>query len=397
MNEIYWVWLKSKKNVRRTAVDRLIMMGFRIRDIYEMHDYSQFDFINKSTAEQLMDKSLDLAMDIVKRVTLAGAYTVTIDDEEYPPILKNIFQPPLVLYMKGKHLRWNELFTVGVVGTRNYTPEGRALTDKLAGDLAEAGCTIVSGMAKGIDAISACAALERGADTIAVLGTGIDVVYPKQHKRLYDKIAENGVVISEYPPGTRGSKWSFPQRNRIIAGLSNGILVTQASLKSGTMSTANHAVKACRPVFAVAANPMDKSFEGCVQLVQNGANVVFSANDILKVFPNADLKPIPHVDLDENIRLYDKLVDCDRPTNEVINNGVSSENDTENKSEKTVDLNDFSGIEREIMEQLMQGTSHIDEIVRTLGRTSSEVNVALVMLELKGVVKKLESNNFVVS
>jgi DNA processing protein len=207
---------------------------------------------------------------------------ISIEDKNYPKILKEIKDPPKILYYLGEIKSKEDCFAI--VGARKCTNYGKEIAYRIASDLTEAGLTIVSGFAPGIDTIAHKAAIEKGKRTIAVLGTGIDEksIYPKSNLKLIDKILENGgTIISEFEPGTPGAKYTFPQRNRIISGLSLGVLVVEARMKSGALITANYAKKQGRKVFAVPGSIFSQASKGCHFLIKNGAKLVESAEDIL--------------------------------------------------------------------------------------------------------------------
>ena len=209
---------------------------------------------------------------------------ISINDENYPKSLKEIKDAPKVLYYIGSLSKPDEKI-FAIVGTRLCSSYGKQVALEIAGDLAEAGLTIVSGLAPGIDTFSHQATLERKGRTIAVLGTGLDEksLYPKDNIKLSRKIVETGgCLISEYPPGTPGSKITFPQRNRIVSGLSLGVLVIEAKQKSGALITANLAFEQKRKVFAVPGPIHSSNSKGCHYLIKKGAKLVESASDILK-------------------------------------------------------------------------------------------------------------------
>jgi len=209
--------------------------------------------------------------------------SVDIQDKEYPKLLKEIKNAPEILYYRGS-LPQVEPRGFAIVGTRRYSHYGKQAALEIAGDLAEAGLTIVSGLAPGIDTFCHLATIERKQKTIAVLGTGLDEksIYPKSNLKLARKIIETGgCLISEYPPGSRGTKFTFPQRNRIIAGLSVGVLVVEAKERSGALITAQWALKYKRKVFAIPGSIYSSNSRGCHFLIKNGAKLVENANDIL--------------------------------------------------------------------------------------------------------------------
>jgi DNA processing protein len=209
--------------------------------------------------------------------------TISINDKNYPKILKEIKDPPKILYCLGEIKSEEDCFAV--VGARKCTNYGKEIAYRIASDLAEAGLSIVSGFAPGIDTIAHKAVIERGKRTIAVLGTGIDEksIYPKSNLKLIDKILENGgVIISEFEPGIHGTKYTFPQRNRIISGLSLGVLVVEARMQSGALITANYAKEQGRKVFAIPGSIFSQVSKGCHFLIKNGAKLVENTEDILE-------------------------------------------------------------------------------------------------------------------
>ena len=203
-------------------------------------------------------------------------------DEEYPPMLREIYDPPQVLYYRGKLFGGSH--RLAVVGSRRVTPYGRAAAEAIAADLSKAGFCIVSGGAAGTDTFSHKGALKNGI-TEAVLGCGADVVYPAANARLFDEIAEKGAVISEYPPGTKPERFHFPARNRIISGMSQGTLVIEAAKKSGSLITAEQAISCGRDVFAVPGSIFSQNSIGTNILIQQGAKLVMSADDVLAEYP----------------------------------------------------------------------------------------------------------------
>ena len=209
--------------------------------------------------------------------------TIATEDKEYPKLLKRILEPPKTLYFRGKLLPNENCFAI--VGTRCCSDYGRQMALEIGGDLAESGLTIVSGLAEGIDTYSHLAAVEREKRTIAILGTGLDEksIYPQSNLKLVKKILEaGGCLISEYPPGTHGTKFTFPERNRIIAGMSLGVLVIEAKKRSGSLITAMWTKRQGKKVFAVPGPIHSSSSKGCHYLIKKGATLVENANDILK-------------------------------------------------------------------------------------------------------------------
>jgi DNA processing protein len=281
--------------------------------------------------------------------------TISIEDKDYPKLLKKIKDAPKVLYYLGEIKDKESCFAI--VGTRRYSPYGKQVATEIAGDLAEAGLIIVSGFAPGIDTFAHTACIERKKRTIAVLGTGLDEksIFPRSNLKLVNKILESGgCLISEYPPGTPGSKITFPQRNRIISGLSLGVLVVEAKQKSGALITANFAFSQKRKVFAVPGPIYSSNSKGCHYLIKKGAKLVENANDILQELNLLCLTP-----------------------------GIkqSGENEEENL----------------ILEALKEGALYIDEIIKRTKLPAAAVASTLAILEIKGKVKNLGGNVYALS
>ncbi|AKJ64155.1 DNA-processing protein DprA [Kiritimatiella glycovorans] len=227
-------------------------------------------------------RGIDLDREL-RRVARAGAHIVTPLDDDYPAALREIYDPPLALYVRGALPR-SDPRAVAVVGSRRCTAYGRACADRLACALSRAGCCVVSGLARGIDTAAHRAALKAGGRTVAVLGSGLERLYPAENASLAEEIAETGAVISEFPMTQDADKWTFPCRNRVISGLSAGTLVVEADERSGAMHTADAALEQGRSVFAVPGRIDSASSRGTHRLIKNGACLVDSIDDIVHEF-----------------------------------------------------------------------------------------------------------------
>ena len=211
----------------------------------------------------------------------AGATIVTFNDDHYPKRLKEIYDPPPLLYIRGE-LRKEDELAVAIVGSRKTSSYGRWITEKVSREIASQGVTIVSGMARGIDSVAHQGAILGGGRTIAVLGCGVDLIYPPENRSLYGEIVDHGAVLSEFPMGSRPEAVHFPRRNRIISGLSLGVVVVQASGKSGSLITAGYALEQGRDVYAMPGNVGAEGSRGTNQLIKQGAKLVESSEDILE-------------------------------------------------------------------------------------------------------------------
>lgn len=327
-------------------------------------DLSAVPGIGKEMAAQIADweNHIDLAEE-KRRIADHGISLLTMDDDDYPPALREIYDPPFLLYMRGR-IEKRDTAAVGVVGSRRTTHYGKEQAKKLSFQLARAGFCVISGLARGIDTAAHEAALAAGGRTIAVLGSGIGNIYPPENKALADKIAENGAVLSEFPVLYVPDKQSFPLRNRIVAGMSQGLLVVEAPARSGSLITANQALEQGRTVFAV-PGPIDRpTSEGCNRLIRSGATLVCSANDVID-------------DLGAGL------------------NGLPLEFESEQESKEPVQRSvELSQIERKILACLDGGELTIDSLAEASGLPVVAVSTALFQLEMKRVVKQLPGKYF---
>ncbi|MBN2311401.1 MAG: DNA-processing protein DprA [Candidatus Hydrogenedentes bacterium] len=294
-----------------------------------------------------------------------GAGLVTLEDPEYPLLLAEIYDPPLVLFTRGA-LTEADQCCVAIVGTRRATPYGIRMAERFGRELAHRGVTVVSGMAAGIDAAAHRGALEAGGRTIAVLGNGVDVVYPPQHAELMQEIIAHGCVLSQFPMGTEPSRGHFPYRNRLISGLSQGTLVVEAPIKSGALITARHAADQGREVFAVPGQVGVKNSEGPHSLIRDGAKLAETVEDIL-VELELPVQKTP-ARTEPQLAPPDKAVSADAPA--------------------------ASGRERAILAAVAPEGSFVDEIAAACRIPVSEALSSLTVLELKGLVRQFSGKRF---
>lgn len=282
----YWIWLAELPGLRNQTRLALLEHFGTPEDIYYA-DPGEVLLVENMTREQadlLENKSLEAADRILGDCRRLRLRILTIQDADYPDRLRNIYDPPCVLYVKGHMPAFDEELVVAVVGTRDATPYGVKCADKIGGQLAAGGALVVSGLARGIDSVAVRGALRSGGVTVGVLGCGIDVVYPPENRYLYEDVAAAGVLISEYPPGTEARGRHFPARNRIISGLSNAVLVVEAPEKSGALITAETALEQSRDLYAV-PGPIDaEASVGSNRLIRQGAGLVTCGWDILEEY-----------------------------------------------------------------------------------------------------------------
>lgn len=281
---LYWVWLSIRLTPGTETYARLRASFSSPKEIYDADESDLRQSIgSKSTVtlSALADKDLSDAERILNYALMRHVGILTYDDPRFPERLRTIATPPVLLYYVGRLPDLESCFAVAVVGSREYTEYGTRLTFEMAHDLAVGGATVISGLAYGVDSIAASAAIAGGGQTVAVLGSGIDVIYPKEHVKLARLIAKHGAVMTEYPPGTKPYGSHFPVRNRIISALSHAVLVTSASLHSGSLITARHAKEQGKQLYALPGNVNDPLCEGTALLLREGARAAVCAEDIL--------------------------------------------------------------------------------------------------------------------
>lgn len=355
------IWLNSL-HISNAAIDKMINYFSDIREIVEIdsNTFYKIPGLKEDQAKKIINnRRSNNIYEVLKDLEDKDIKAITCLDEEYPLSLNYIFDKPPVLYYRG-NINYEDELPIAIVGSRKSTAYGKWVCEKFTKELVDLGVTIVSGLALGIDAIAHKTALENGGRTIAILGNGLDVVYPSRNGKLYDEISKNGVVMSEFPIGTQPLAYNFPQRNRIISGLSKAIIVIEAKEKSGSLITAHHALEQGKDVFAVPGNINSIYSGGTNKLIKDGAFPLLSLDDILEEV--SDLR----------LRAMDK------------------------KSED-LDYSTLSETEIKIVNLLKDGPVHSDILVYKTGLDASTVISILTILELKGIIKELTSRTFCIS
>ena len=367
---IYWLWLALRTGMsERDKVAALTHFGSP-EDCYYAEDYSDLE-LSRDAAASLQNKELKEAEDILAACEKKKIHILTFGDSQYPSILRNIIDPPMVLYYKGILPDFDREPMIGIVGTRKASAYGMTTARQIARQIAAHGGTVVSGMAEGIDAMATWGALDASKMAVGVLGCGVDRIYPICNRELFRKMEQLGCLISEYPPGTPPNRWNFPRRNRIISGLSCGVLVVEAPAKSGALITARQALEQGRDVFVVPGNIGVSSCEGSNALLKEGASLVTSGWDVIGEYAYRYPDQIR-----ENIQLVpqedDKIV--------VDNELPPLYSDLEMIAE------DLSEMEKAILSAIGAQEQLIDTVIAKTGFTSSDVLAALTMLEVSGYV-----------
>lgn len=384
---LYWLWLTLKNGITPLRAERLIDHFGSVEAVYDAADYSEVGGLDIKVITELSDKRLTKAINIADRLENEGAAAIPIDSADYPEALRNIPKAPSVIYIRGAVPDWNSLNMLAVVGTRRCSNYGKTVTRDICAGLVRSGVVIVSGMAEGIDAAAAWAAINEGGKTIAVLGSGIDVIYPKSNTSLYNEICRNGCVISEYPPGSGPSRWKFPQRNRIIAGLSRGVLVTEASEGSGSLITAREALNVGRRLYAVPGDVFHESYIGETTVIQRKAKIITRAEDIIKDLGGLNSAETNWKSISDNpVDLAPAVIFSPHTEARIA--------PPEKKRVNAEKYKKLSDIERKIVDAVNEKSMNADELSRELNTPVFRLNAALTMLELNSIVKRMPGNRF---
>lgn len=350
----YWLGFSRVSGIGRAALDKLNGAFPSLAHAWEapsgqLREAGLSEFVTKKLVETRTKIHLPTE---IRQIEALGASFITLADKAYPSLLKNYRAAPLVLYVRGE-LSPNDDKALAVVGTRKATRYGKDMAQQFCGALAQAGVTIISGLALGIDAMAHIAALDADGRTIGVLGNGIDVIYPRENAPLFRRIIDSGqgALISHFPPGTRPDGSNFPRRNAILSGLALGTLVIEAPMGSGSLHTVNAALDQGREVFAIPHSLQNMMGTACNLLIQEGAKLVMEARDIL-----------------------DELnIAAETMTTRVQTERIAPDSPEEAK----------------VLNHLSDAPIHVDELARTIGMTISDLSVILTLLELKGLAQRV--------
>lgn len=427
---LFWIWLAESLGPKNRDFRRLIMMYENAYEIFhaDASELERIDQITERTKTVLSNKSLARATKIYEACERGQIGILAYGDRRYPNRLREITAPPIVLYYLGELPDFNERLCIGMVGTRNMSAYGMQTAYKIAYELTACGALVVSGMAAGIDGVAAAASIFAGGKTVAVLGCGPDVLYPKFHKKLMERIRQSGTVLSEYPPGTKPNYYHFPVRNRIISGLSQGTVVVEAGSKSGSLITARDAIAQGRDVFAVPSNVNSVGAQGTNELLREGANFVFETADILSHYRFLYSEQLDEPRLHPAVFNNEVMRELARlGVIELVRGGVSTQTDTvrvptekkersapapnaekrretsriEYTSEASVEpkteasavpssiLNTLSPVQLAVMQAIPDDRPVTADALCGLDFPQGEIIGALTMLEIYGVVRKL--------
>lgn len=400
---IHWIWLATRTGVSDRVRKELLEHFRDPEDIYfaAADGFDHLEALSRETRDALADKNLGEARQILDRCARGDIHILTYRDAAYPVRLKNIPDPPMVLYYRGNLPDCDASPLIGVVGTRKASAYGLGVAKRMGYQIAKCGGTVVSGMASGIDGAAMQAALTAGGCVIGVLGCGVDVVYPQSNRGLYTDTERYGCLISEFPPGSPPEGWHFPKRNRIISGISCGVLVVEAPLGSGSLITARSAADQGRDVFAVPGNIDVPTFAGSNRLIREGASLVTTGWEVMCEYEARYPDKIIREEMaakqagypDEAVKSAETGGKSEKPEKKqkpaggkekkVIDNSGSAPYSDVNKQKPAL-----SETEQTIVDALTLEPRLVDDVIAGTGLNAAGVLSALTMLEIRGIVAR---------
>lgn len=399
---IHWIWLATRPEISDRQKLAVLDAFGDPEDIFygDKARFSGVEGMTQAATEALMDKNLTQAQEILDDCVEKGIHICTFHDATYPVRLKNIADPPVVLYYKGNLTGLDSSPVIGVVGTRKASAYGLTTARKMGYQIARCGGILVSGLAEGNDGSAMEGALTAGGKVIGVLGCGVDVVYPAMHRSLYRDTEKNGCLISEFPPKTPPYKWNFPKRNRIISGLSNGVLVVEAPHGSGSLITAKQAADQGRDVFVVPGNIDVPTFHGSNALLRDGAIAVSSGWDVVSeyavLYPDKIRKETGEsLFLSTAEKTLPKVAQKpETPARKSLFDRKKEKKPVDNQEKKTYSVQQdilaaLSQEERELLKPLGKGQALVDDLIAASGMSAGDVLSMLTMLQIRGVVELL--------
>ncbi|MDR0952109.1 MAG: DNA-processing protein DprA [Oscillospiraceae bacterium] len=414
----YWIWLSAMTELKPGTRAKIIEVFGGAEAAYFADARTLEETLRLTPGEMKLvsDKSLGRATEILGRCEEEDVTILTLGDAAYPARLRNIFAPPIVLYIKGRLPVMDEQAAIGVVGTRRATPYGIKMARSFGYDLTKGGGLVVTGLAAGIDSAAAEGALRAGGSCVGVLGCSIDEIYPKNNDVLYTDVMAVGALVSEYPPGTPLHGRLFPERNRIVSGLSVGVLIIEAPLRSGALITADLALEQGREVFAVPGNADAPNCEGSNDLIRQGATLVSKGWDILEDFsgrfPDKIAAPdkiiLQESSLPDSPAIYPTVVSLPLKTKEnapapgrgFLKLRVAGDRKSVDKPKKReyIDLrgqlDSLPETQLKIVSVMNVKAKHVDDIIEESALSPATVLAELTMLELKGFVTREAGRRF---
>lgn len=382
---LYWLWFHLLTGLTVSQKRALLEYFHDPEQLYRATEsaYRTAVQLPEESYTALSDKELKNARALAAECSQKRIGIVTIGDSGYPARLRQIPDAPLVLYYRGRLPNWEAYPAIGIVGTRKASGYGLQIAEKMGAQIAACGGMVVSGAADGIDSAAMKQALLQDGPVVGVLGFGADVVYPASSRKLFAQLEEKGCLISEYPPGTPGYKWNFPQRNRLISGISHGVLVVEAPERSGALITARHAMEQGREVFVVPGNINSDTSAGSNNLLREGATAAFEGYDILREYASrfpgqirkAEPKEIPHIP--EKVEVVPT-----KPAKKPIDNREVTQYSVLNSGAGTL-----TEEEKTLLSHLTPKIEGVDEVIARSGMETAKALSILTKLSLKGMVK----------
>lgn len=408
----HWIWLAHRPGVNDRMKAVLLEHFCDPEDIYYA-DEQTLKHVPELTAEavaSLLERDLRGAEEILERCSRKQLHVLTFRDAAYPGRLRNIPDPPVVLYYKGQLPELDAFPVIGVVGTRKASAYGMTVAKRMGYQIGKCGGIVVSGMAYGIDGMAMSGALTAGGKTVGVLGCGADIIYPASNRALFWDVERYGCILSEFAPGQPPAKWTFPKRNRIISGLSNGVLVVEAPERSGALITAGLAADQGRDVFAVPGNIDVTTCAGSNRLLREGAIMVSSGWDVVSEYQGLFPDKIRQEEAPARLKAYPDEVqraalEAEKPivkvaqTPEISRGMPNLKKNLEKKSidnapstaysDVNADLSGLTEEERLIIASLRGGQRLVDDVIAETGLTTGKLLANMTMMELKGIIKRL--------
>ena len=407
----YWIWFSLCPELKMHSRQALLEVFGGAEEIYRASEaaLAQIPELTKKDLEALSHRDLTAAHKIYDQCVRKGIQICVFTDPQYPARLKNIPDPPMVLYYKGRLPDWEAGPVIGVVGTRKATVSGIRNAQSIGFQLGRCGAIVASGAADGIDGAAMEGALLSGCQVVGVLGCGADVIYPKCNRELYGKTEQLGCLITEYPPGTRPYKWNFPRRNRIISGLSNGVVVVESPEKSGSLNTAQHALDQGRDVYALPGSVDHENYRGNNALLRSGATLVRDGWDVISEYAPryprasrlyaqqiANPDPMPEEEPHTEAKVAQSLLALEKTP---ANDKEKEKKPVDNKakppySDVRETLAPLPEAERCLAEKLLEPRL-VDDLIAEEGGASGQVLGSLTMLEIRGLLTRLPGNRVV--
>jgi DNA processing protein len=399
---IHWIWLATRPDLSERQKLAVLDAFGDPEDIFyaDKARFANVEGMTQADAEALLDKDLTEAQQILDDCVAKDIHICTYRDGAYPARLKNISDPPVILYYKGNLTGLDSCPVIGVVGTRKASAYGLTTSKKMGYQIAKCGGILVSGLAEGIDGSAMTGALMAGGMVVGVLGCGADVVYPAMHRSLYLDTQRSGCLISEFPPETPPYKWNFPKRNRIISGLSNGVLVVEGPNGSGSLITAQRAADQGRDVFVVPGNIDVPTFQGSNALLRDGAIAVSSGWDVVseyaalypgKIRQDSGVTPFKKEDSQAVAKVAETTI---QPAKRSLFDKKKEKKPIDNPEKKSYSdqqdiFTSLSEEEQKLIKPLMKGETLVDDLIAQTGLPAGKVLSMLTMLQIRGIVELL--------